>query len=469
MKKSEPELDRKNVLVVGLGISGMALVRFLCKKGSNVTVTDLASEDKLGSFVLKCRQMGVHLELGGHRPKSFQKADMIVISPGVPLAIPQLIRAIEDGVPVFGEMELAYRYIHEPIIAVTGTNGKTTTTAVVGEMMKHSGKKVFVGGNIGDPLIGFVEREEKVDVVVAEVSSFQLDTALTFSPKVGILLNVTPDHLDRYPNLDAYARTKGRLFEKQKEGDAAILNGSDPAVRKVTTGIQSRKLFFGYLGATEEGAIISEDRIRVSFLEMGQGKACDIRIGEKRMVTEHFDLTGTQFKGRYSRENAAAASLASLAAGGNARGIQSALNSFKGLPHRLEPVENIGGIRFVNDSKATNVFSVICALDSFSEPVILIMGGRDKGSDFRILTDWVRKHVKIIILIGEAAPLIRKALAGAASMRDAAGMEEAVISAYREARPGDVVLLSPACASFDMFTNYTHRGDEFRKAVMGLK
>src|SRR4030042_226296 len=415
MKKSEPELDRKNVLVVGLGISGMALVLFLCKKGSNVTVTDLASEDKLGSFVLKCRQMGVHLELGGHRPKSFQKADMIVISPGVPLAIPQLIRAIEEGVPVF------------------------------------------------------VEREEKVDVVVAEVSSFQLDTALTFSPKVGILLNVTPDHLDRYPNLDAYARAKGRLFEKQKEGDAAILNGSDPAVRKVTTGIQSRKLFFGYLGATEEGAIISEDRIRVSFLEMGQGKACDIRIGEKRVVTEHFDLTGTQFKGRYSRENAAAASLASLAAGGNARGIQSALNSFKGLPHRLEPVENIGGIRFVNDSKATNVFSVICALDSFSEPVILIMGGRDKGSDFRILTDWVRKHVKIIILIREAAPLIRKALAGAAYMRDAAGMEEAVISAYREARPGDVVLLSPACASFDMFTNYTHRGDEFRKAVMGLK
>ncbi|MEW5908689.1 MAG: UDP-N-acetylmuramoyl-L-alanine--D-glutamate ligase [Thermodesulfobacteriota bacterium] len=462
--KGFQDLNGLNVLVVGLGVSGKALIRFLCKKGASVTVTDQADAQQLGSDLKQFLGMGVRFELGGHCGETFQKSDLIVISPGVPCTISPLVDAKEKGIRIIGEMELAYGFISEPIIGITGTNGKTTTTAVIGEMLRCSGKRVFVGGNIGNPLINYVQENEKSDVVVAEVSSFQLDTTELFRPKVGALLNITPDHLDRYADLTAYADAKGKLFKNQTETDIAVLNGTDDLVQTTTKKIRSRRLIFGNPDGSEEGAWISRRSVRVSLFQTLTGKG-NVSPDRKETI---FDLTGTYFRGKYGEENAAAASLAALAAGATPEGIRSALRSFKGLPHRLEEIAVKNGVRYVNDSKATNVHSVICALGSFDEPVILILGGRDKGSDFRALESWIQSHVKSIILMGEAAPLIRSALSRAASISEASGMKEAVFLASRMADPGDVVLLSPGCASFDMFNNYIHRGEAFREVVTKL-
>jgi len=454
-------LENQRVLVVGLGLTGIALTRFLVGRKATVTVTDQSGEDRLGTYPEECRRMGVTLELGGHREATFKSADWVVVSPGVPLTIPPIAKAIKARVPVTGEMELAACYIQEPIAAVTGTNGKTTTTALLGEMLKKSGKRVFVGGNIGSPLIGHVDQGRPVDAVVVEVSSFQLDTVHSFRPRVGVLLNVTPDHLDRYPDLMSYARAKGRLFENQTEEDVAVLNGGDPIVREVTGSIRSRRLFFSGRSGKESGAIPAGNRILLKGISKAK-KDVDIHPGDG------FNLEGTYFTGRYGQENAAAACLAALSAGATHEGIQAALNAFKGLPHRLETVGIINDVRFVNDSKATNVYSVLCALEAFASPLVLIMGGRDKGSDFTLLREGIGRFARKIILIGEAAGPIRKALKGVVSMEDATDMVAAVKAAFRAASPGDVVLLSPACASFDMFSNYAHRGENFREAVKAL-
>jgi UDP-N-acetylmuramoylalanine--D-glutamate ligase len=465
--KGLKDLNRLNILVVGLGVSGKALIHFLCKRGSTVTVTDHTIEEKLGLDLNPFRRMGVSFELGEHRRETFLRSDMIVVSPGVPSSILPLIEAREKGIPVIGEMELAFRFITEPIIGITGTNGKTTTTALIGEMLRCSGKTVFVGGNIGNPLITYLDEKEKADLVVAEVSSFQLDTARLFRPKVGVLLNITPDHLDRYADLTAYADAKGKLFMNQSETDFAVLNGSDELVRRTTQNIKSRKLFFGKYEHSEEGAAVSIHCIRTSLNQIEHGTGDIVRSVPSR-AENLFDLTGSYFRGKFGEENAAAASLAALSAGATPEGIRSALRAFRGLPHRLEEVATKNGVRYVNDSKATNVYSVICALESFDEPVILILGGRDKGSDFRTLEHWIQRNVKTIILIGEAAPLIRASLSGIVPIKEADGMNEAVILANRMTSPGDVVLLSPACSSFDMFVDYKHRGEAFREAVMEL-
>ncbi len=447
--------------MVGLGMTGMALTRFLVKKKARVTVTDQRDESQLGTRPGQCRRMGAALELGGHRDRAFTEADLVIISPGVPLTIPPVAAARAAGVPVMGEMELAARYVRTPIVAVTGTNGKTTTTALLGEMLKRSGKKVFVGGNIGDPLIGHVDREEDVDVVVLEVSSFQLDSAERFRPRVGVLLNITPDHLDRYPDFTAYARAKGRLFRNQTEDHIAVLNGEDAAVRTVTRTVRSRRLYFSGRTGTEAGATLSGDRVFI----YGEKRPAN---GTAPPLKEEFDLAGTPFTGQYGRENAAAACLAALSSGARREGVQSALNTFRGLPHRLETVAVLNGVRMVNDSKATNVHAVRCALAAFEAPLVLIMGGRDKGSDFTLLRDAVARQARKVILLGEAAGIIREAFWNVVPMEGAEDMEGAVSAAFRAAVPGDVVLLSPGCASFDMFTDYSHRGEAFRKAVEAL-
>ncbi len=453
------DLGSKNILIVGLGVSGIAAARFLRRHGASVTISDLAEEDALGPHLPAVRALGVATEIGHHRDETFEGADLIVVSPGVPHRIPPLERARERGIEVIGEIELAARFIRQPMVAVTGTNGKTTTATLTGEMLTQSGLDVFVGGNIGNPLIEYVDRGRKADILVVEVSSFQLDTVSSFRPRVGILLNITQDHQDRYPDFDAYAASKARIFENQLEDDVAILNGNDPVALSVCQNIRSRRAIFEhappYGTARDEdvmGATIEKDRIV-------------LRPGDHGVPGDHIRLPGGAFFGRHNGENVAAASLATLAMGGTREGVQSALDGFRGLAHRLEYIGTIDGVRYFDDSKATNVDAVVKALDAFSSPVVLIMGGRNKGNDFRILAESVEGHVKKLIVIGEAREEIETVLGPYVPSEAAASMEKAVQRARQGAENGDVILLSPACASFDMYNSYAERGAAFRREV----
>jgi UDP-N-acetylmuramoylalanine--D-glutamate ligase len=453
------ELSARHIVVVGLARSGLAVARFLKESGARITITDRAAEPELGSFVDQALALDVHLELGGHRAATFESADLVVVSPGVPHTLPVFKRAQDRGVQLIGEMELASRFIQTPIVAVTGTNGKTTATELLGQMLSASGMKVFVGGNIGNPLIEVAGKDADLDVIVAEISSFQLDTIDTFHPRVAVLLNITPDHLDRYADFEDYGRSKGRIFENQGPSDFAICQGDDPWVRKYCRGIASRMLNF-CADPTPDGqpvpaAAISPFQIAVTIPGMVEGT---------------INLERTALIGPHNRENIAAAGLAALAAGGTLEGVQSALDAFQGLPHRIETVRTLHRIRFVNDSKATNVDAVIRALECFEGPVVLIMGGRNKGYDFTALRDHVQQRVKKLIVVGEAGDAILNALgrAPAQGAEKAADLEQAVRRAYESAASGDTVLLSPACASFDMFTNYAERGERFRRSVEGL-
>lgn len=465
----------KKVLVVGLGATGVATAGFLKARGADVTVTDTAREQELGPDVQKMRASKIRLELGEHRRQSFETADMVVISPGVPHTIAPVTAARESGVPILGEIELASHFIQEPIIAITGTNGKTTTTSLVGDMLKESGLKVFVGGNIGAPLIGHVAQRKKVQAVVAEISSFQLDTIDSFRPRVAVLLNIAEDHLDRYPDFYAYARSKARLFENQQPTDIAILNGSDPLIGELTETIRSRKFFFfqrtdAMHHADTEGASITDQGISLqvkNLLKMGKGRfQAAMRGADPVMFINRSDIS---ILGRHNLENAAAAALAALAGGGTLKGIKAALRAYRGLAHRLEYVATIGDVRFYNDSKATNVDAVNRALECFSEPVVLILGGRNKGGNFQALARKIRRHVKHIIAIGEAGREINDMLGRLAPVTTVMTMEDAVRKGKDAANAGDVVLLSPACASFDMYFNYAARGDDFRHVVEKVK
>ena len=455
------ELNGKNVLVVGLGASGSATAAFLKNKGARVTATDMASEDDLGNIVGEMRDRGIHLELGEHRRQSFETADLVVISPGVPHTIAPIADARTRGVPAIGEVELACRFIKEPIIAITGTNGKTTTTSLVGNMLEQSGIDTFVGGNIGAPLIGYVDSDGKAQRVVAEISSFQLDTIETFRPDVAVLLNIADDHLDRYTDFSDYARSKARIFENQSTGDTAILNGNDDCINQMTQQIKAHKLFFGHAqgsasgGATFEGALIQTNEISFQSKRFPQATGAIER--------PHINL-----KGNHNIENAAAAALAAFAAGGTLQGIQAALKEYTGLPHRLEYIGTLDDVSYFNDSKATNTAAVLRALESFNEPVILILGGRNKGGNFLDLKDTISARVKEIIAIGEATEEIIDTLGQLVDIRRAGSMRAAIRAGMDNAAPGDVVLLSPACASFDMYESYAQRGEDFRQAFREL-
>ncbi len=463
------QLTEKKTVVVGLGVTGIAAAQFLKNRGAAVTVNDLATEAGLGSRAQQIRAMGIPMELGRHKAEIFDQADLIVLSPGVSHTIPPVLQAQQRGVPVIGEIELASRFIRQPIVAVTGTNGKTTTTELLGDMLARSGFKVFVGGNIGNPLIGYADGEQWADVIVAEISSFQLDTIESFRPRIAVLLNITADHLDRYPNFEAYAASKIRLFENQQADDTAVLNGSDALVRSLTDRIRSKKLYYDSLNNNEEGALISETRITFRFMD-SSGPDTQFRIPHSAFRNQlSLDLSSLKLTGRHNLENACAASLAALAAGASPQAIQGALDQFQGSAHRLEYVDTVGGIDFFNDSKATNVDAVARALECFTKPVILIMGGQDKGGNFKNLQEVVSRKAKSLIVMGRAADLIRAALEDTTPTASAASMTEAVEKAYGAGSPGAVVLLSPGCASFDMYANYGRRGDDFKKAVANLK
>lgn len=456
------QLKAKKVLIVGLGRTGLAAARFLHQKGARIMATDSADETALGDTVEQLRHMGVDVELGAHSSRVFQESDLIVVSPGVAHTIAPIVAARSRGVEVVGEVELAARFIKTPIVAVTGTNGKTTTTKLLGQMLQNSGITPFVGGNIGNPLIEYVSSGQKEQLVVAEISSFQLDTIDRFRPHVSILLNITADHLDRYPDFEAYADSKMRIFKNQQADDVAVLNGSDPLIRAKAADIKSRRLFFPALQADEQGAVLNGKRI---ILNMDKFEPLQT-LFENPI---YLDITPTALMGKHNHENVCAASLAALAAGGTVEGIQQTLVEFKGLPHRIEHVATINNIHFYNDSKATNVDGVLRALECFSRPVLLLMGGRDKGSNFKLLADSIGKHVKELIVMGEAAGPIKKVLGRRTPTQMADSMDAAVATAFADANPNEVVLLSPGCASFDWYGSYAERGDDFRRAVEKIK
>ncbi|HEX5681089.1 MAG TPA: UDP-N-acetylmuramoyl-L-alanine--D-glutamate ligase [Desulfobacterales bacterium] len=447
------EIANKKILVVGLARTGIAAARFLRRRGAAVRATDMAAEAALDPGVAELRALDIDLALGGHRVEDFTAADLIVLSPGVPHTLAPLQAARGLGVPVIGEVELAARFIREPIVAVSGTNGKTTVTELLGRMLEASGRRVFVGGNIGRPLIGYVDGGQTADVVVAEISSFQLDTIVTFRPAVGVLLNITDDHLDRYTGFAAYARSKMRLFENQTAQDTAVLNGADPVIRAQAAAIRSRRLFYNTAEAAENCAAVV-------------GTAFALRRPGHEAV--RLNLAPFRLRGPHNVENACAAALAALVAGASPLGIQQALSAFAPLPHRIESVAVVNGVEYVNDSKATNVDAVLRALDCFTTPVVLIMGGLDKGGNFGLLETAVRRRAKALVLVGKASDTIRAALGGLVPTVQAPDMAAAVGTAAGRAVSGDVVLLSPGCASFDMYPNYQARGEDFRQAVQRL-
>ncbi|MFZ5563688.1 MAG: UDP-N-acetylmuramoyl-L-alanine--D-glutamate ligase [Thermodesulfobacteriota bacterium] len=448
------QIENKKVVVAGLGKSGLATARFLVRRGASVVVTDQAGEDKLGAAAASARELGVTLELGGHRDQTFLSADFIVVSPGVPSDLLPLVKAGEKGIPVIGEIELAARFVTKSMAAVTGTNGKTTVTTLLGDMLRVSGQSVFVGGNIGTPLIEFVDEGEKADTVVLEVSSFQLDTIETFRPKVAVLLNIAEDHLARYVDFDAYVRSKGRIFENQTETDVAVLNGADFHVLQAAKGIRSRKLTYNGGRNTKDGALIGEKTIEI------------VEGGDQTAV---ISVASPLMRARHNMENIAATILAALAMGATVEGVQAAVDGFKGLRHRLEYVTSIGDVHFFDDSKATNPDAVRRALEFFTCRVVLLLGGEDKGCDYGVLKNAIRERARAVVLFGAAKEKIRVAINGSVSLWEADSMAAAVRRAYDVAEPGDAVLLSPACSSFDMYKSYAHRGDDFCDAARALK
>lgn len=446
------KLTDKRVLVVGLARSGASIARFLVSKGAIVTVTDKAPEGNLGNRPAELKALGVATRLGEHRQEDFLATDLIVLSPGVPHTLPQIKMAMDSAIPVVGEIELASMFIKEPIVAVTGTNGKTTTTTLVSLMIQESGLTVFTGGNIGNPLTEYMAQEKPCDRVVVEISSFQLDTIKSFRPRVAVLLNITEDHLDRYKDFNAYIRSKGRIFENQEIDDIAIINGDDPVSLGVSKVLQNRKYIFGAMGSGYS-AVIGRKKITLNL------------PGKDTMIV---DLSNTRLIGSHNRENIAAAALATLAAGGTLEGVQRVVDTFEGLPHRIQYVGSIGTVDCYNDSKATNMDAVLRALDAFDSKLVLILGGRNKGGNFLLLKDKILETTRSVIAIGESTKEIKTALSPFIRVIEAETMEGAVRIAREEARDGDKILFSPACSSFDMFKDYEHRGRVFADAVKAL-
>ncbi|MBI2988773.1 MAG: UDP-N-acetylmuramoyl-L-alanine--D-glutamate ligase [Deltaproteobacteria bacterium] len=443
------ELQGKKVMVLGLARTGSETARFLVRKGAEVLVSDCRSEAELKRETEALSGLPVRFLLGGEEAAWLEGVELLVASPGVPAGNPLLRGARQRGIGVISEIELACRFLTAPLVAITGTNGKSTTSTLVGEMLEASGLKVFVGGNIGAPLIGFVGDQWNWGVV--EVSSFQLEWVEQFRPGIAVLLNLTEDHLDRYPDFASYCEAKERIFHAQTGADVAVLNRDDPLVWPIRKRIRSRPVSFGW-AEVPEGVYATSSEI--------------IWRGKNR--EESFSLARVKIQGVHNVENLMAAIAAAKSAHVSAEVIQRVMEEFPGLEHRLEFVREKDGIRFYNDSKGTNVGAVVKSLASFSAPVVLIAGGIDKGGDYRILEDEVKRKVKKLVLFGMAKEKIRTALGHLSDTAVVESLEAAVQEAYRTARPGEVVLLSPACSSFDMFQNYAERGKVFKTLVQGL-
>jgi UDP-N-acetylmuramoylalanine--D-glutamate ligase len=447
------ELNGKRVLVVGLGKSGVASALFLKSRGAKVTVSDTKTEDELRAEIPALLDHGISVETGGHGERTFRGQDLIVVSPGVPVDAPPLVQARTLGENVIGEIELASQFLPGPMVAITGSNGKTTTTTLSGEVLTACGFSTLVGGNIGTPAISLVERGRPGDYVVLEVSSFQLETIQRFRPKVAVVLNVTPDHLDRHRTFQAYVDAKARIFENQTAEDFAVLNADEPTCVSMAGRTKAQVYWFGRKKEVERGAWVQEGRV----LFRAHGKQDEIML-----------MSDIPLKGAHNVENVLAAICVGMLAGGKAEKIRSAVQKFKAVEHRLEFVAKVRGVDFYNDSKATNVDATIKALESFPANIHLILGGKDKGSDYAVLNELLRQRAKRVYTIGAAAAKIESQIKGATEIVHAETLDSAVRRAAALATPGDIVLLAPACASFDQFRSYEHRGQAFKEIVHSL-
>lgn len=432
--------------------TGIAVARFLSSRGARVVGTDIRHREDLEREFPDLSSLNIELQVGGSRPESFLRADLIILSPGVPPFIEPLTRPRQRKIPIISEIELASWFVTTPIVAVTGTNGKTTTTLLIGEMLREAGRQVFVGGNIGNPLINLARGDEKKDIAVVELSSFQLEGIERFRPAIGVLLNITEDHLDRYATFEAYVEAKSRLFMNQGRSDVLVLSAEDPTVRRAASACRARKVCFNIPHDGMEGAFFDGRQITVRGIQ-----------GEEIYHPEKGRLMGI-----HNIENMMAAVITARLCGCPPDPIQQTLETFNGLAHRLEFVREVDGVRYFNDSKGTNVGAVVQSLQTFDGPVILIAGGRDKGGDYAPLKEPILERVKHLILIGEATGRMEGELGGAAPTTRADSLEAAVEKAHCLARSGDTVLFSPACSSYDMFRDYIERGDIFKALVRRL-
>jgi UDP-N-acetylmuramoylalanine--D-glutamate ligase len=462
-------LQDKRVLVVGLGKSGVASALFLKSRGARVTVSDSKPEAELRKEILLLLEHGITVETGGHGDRTFRDQDLIVVSPGVPVDAPQLVQARSLGEKVIGEIELAAQFLPGPIAAITGANGKTTTTTLAGEILAAAKIPVLVGGNIGTPAISFVDQAKPNTWIVLEVSSFQLETIVDFRPRIAVILNITPDHLDRHKTFANYVSAKARIFENQGPEDFTILNADDPTTVDLAERTLAQRLLFSRkkeigTGAFVRGAHIFFRGVARTLLSANTAGSGQTLEGEQQIMP----LSEIPLKGAHNLENVLAAISVGMLVGAHPEQIRQAVRDFKAVEHRLEFIAKIAGVDYYNDSKATNVDATIKALESFPANIHLILGGKDKGSDYTVLNDLLRARVKRVYTIGAAAAKIESHIQGAAEVDHAETLETAVQRASASAVAGDVVLLAPACSSFDQFQNYEHRGRAFKEAVRSL-
>ncbi len=447
------EAQRKKVVVVGLARSGIAAANVLHDRGAHVRVTDAKARDLLAPARAQLSP-GIAVETGGHGETNFLQADLIVVSPGVPLSIPPLLGARKSGVEIISEVELGFRLLPGEYIGVTGTNGKSTTTSLIGAMLRAEGREADVCGNIGTPLTSRVDAGRREAVRVVELSSFQLEGISAFRPHVAVLLNLSPDHLNRYAGMDEYAAAKARIFMNQEAEDFAVVNLDDDRCAALSRGLPAQVVPVSRTRKAAGGVYAVEGKM-ISDLPVFQGEILPV------------DAVG--IPGLHNLENALAAAAAALITGCEVSAVRSALREFPGLPHRMESAGEVAGVRFINDSKGTNVGAVLRSLESLEVPVHLIAGGQGKGTGYRALRKPMADRVASLILIGEAADRMEQDLAGTTKIERAASMAEAVRRAFKAARPGEVVLLSPGCASFDMFSDFEERGAVFCAEVARLK
>ncbi|MBI4496029.1 MAG: UDP-N-acetylmuramoyl-L-alanine--D-glutamate ligase [Deltaproteobacteria bacterium] len=448
------DLQGKKALVVGLARTGLAVVRFLAAQGARVKISEAKGAKELGPILGELGGLDVEWELGGHTVPFFMDAELIVVSPGVPLEIEPLVQARRRGIPLLSELELSFRLLRRPLIAITGTNGKTTTTTLVGEMLRASGKTAFVGGNIGRPLLHFAAAGQIEEWAVAEVSSFQLEAVADFRPAVGVLLNITEDHLDRHGDFSSYIRAKGRLFENQQPEDFAVLNADDPLVFPFPRELRSKVVLFSARRPVPVGSFLQDGAIIF--------RGAD---GQREL----FPLDRLRIRGAHNLENLMAALAVAKILGCPREALQEVMEGFRGLEHRLEWAGDFRGVGYYNDSKGTNVGAVVKSLLSFTAPIWLIAGGKDKGGSYDPLRQPVAERVKGLALLGEARERMCAALGELTETVKVDSLEEAVRWASARAKPGEIVLLSPACSSFDMFKNYEERGERFKELVGELE
>ncbi|MGA2458140.1 MAG: UDP-N-acetylmuramoyl-L-alanine--D-glutamate ligase [Terriglobales bacterium] len=447
------DLNNKRVLVVGLGKSGVASALFLKSRGARVTVSDSKPESELRTEILLLLEHGITVETGGHGDRTFRGQDLIVLSPGVPVDTPQLVQARNLGEPVIGEIELAARFLAGPIVAITGANGKTTTTSLAGEIIAAGKFSTVVGGNIGTPAISLVDQAGPATWTVLEVSSFQLETIVEFRSRIAVILNITPDHLDRHKTFVNYVGAKARVFENQLADDFSVLNADEPTTAGLAGRTRGQLFWFSRSKEIEKGAFVRGTHI---FFRDGHSER------------EIMPLAEVPLKGAHNLENVLAGVSIGMLVGCQPEQIRQAVRNFKAVEHRLEFVARVAGVDYYNDSKATNVDATIKALESFPANIHLILGGKDKGSDYSVLGDLLRQRVKCVYTIGAAAAKIESQIQGAAEIERAETLENAVRRASELAVGGDVIVLAPACASFDQFENYEHRGRVFKETVHAL-